>query len=554
VQEGAGLVSILECGDTLTSGSPSFTIDGPASELPNRYEIWWTDIGPNAPDSDWIDEKGAVVLGTFPGGMGSYSNFPTDGRPVWLRLRCLPDGLSSEPGNWVEADLCQVTSHTATAEHVVNQEIQPFNFVFEGHGGQVAPYELDEVYCLETLDLTGPGSFDAAPNNAYIIAPNLTGGIYLPDGYDCTKTNIMMLGQTSPGGLYFHGGDASQNNGLFRVRGASQMYMHMRWHNGEPFGNGTSFDTIGVFEPNFIMASCSAHFGNDEVVSVNNERDVTIQDSLIGPGLHQLNPDGSIDMASRGSLLEGVRLVAVRTLYPNNNIRNPRGEDMVNSEFRELVTFDGTRAIQLRASGRNSTINVVRCWEVKGPTSNAGNDFSVEEDNGFTISLFEEDNFVLEDFQDDCDQGVPVEWFDNNGGGTPRAGIFVNTPFNCPRIYELDVCDVIPWVTVNCGAGGGVVNNRSDFDQVAIDRMINGVDYRATQTGPLPNMVVRPDYPNIWDLSKPDKISDATKVQCGLDPATHQDTTQTFTNGGARNDFLAIIHAFYNVDIMNPVL
>lgn len=191
----------------------------------------------------------------------------------------------------------------------------------EGFGAYASGGRGGDVYHVITLNPTGPGSFyegiTTGGNNPRTIVFDVSGYIDMPQ-LKTSRSNLTIAGQTAPGD-----GVTIRSNTL-HFSGASNVilrYMHFR--RGQQEGRN---DSMYIEQcKDIIIDHCSFSWGGDEVLSVDNSENVTVQWSIVaeGPRPH-----------SMGGLVQWNTISMHHNLYAHNNDRNPKAKgniDFVNN-------------------------------------------------------------------------------------------------------------------------------------------------------------------------------------------------------------------------------
>ena len=436
-------------------------------------------------------------------------------------------------GNVADPSLCSVTLDVICETHTAT------NFRFDGHGGEAVDHDLDSVYAVTNLNGSGAGSLEAAPAGSYVVFPNLSGTINSPDRLLMNQNRLWVMGQTSPAGIQVRGGNQDNHQGLIEVRGDGQIWQHLRVRPDGPLQtNNCCHGPFIFFRVNGGVADhMSFYWGDDDNLDVFESSNVTIQNSLIAESLDTANESGRGSIASNGS-----NISYMRNLFAHHNSRMPFIQDILGADVVNNIMYNGTRDLEIQSFIGTPVSADVECnVEIKGANSSSfWQDFGIANSSGGNqLSVYINDNKVLQNASQDCQNAPAPFWFSTASGATIQpapTSAFTNTPHGCPRLQKLDVCNTLAYVTANAGAS----HNRDALDARIVQDVLSGSGSVISSPGPWPAMSGG-NNKNPWDMSKPDLISDAIKQECGLDPAAHQNTTQTNTNGGNVNDFLYIM-------------
>lgn len=261
-----------------------------------------------------------------------------------------------------------------------------------------------EIYLVTNLNDSGPGSFRDAVSQEGRFVIFKVGGIIRTQSQITIAKNTTIAGQTAPGeGIVLLGAKVT-------FTGASNTiarYVRIR------YGNTTQGqDTSGLSNgANIILDHMSFTWGTDEVFSVNWDNkgespdNITIQNSIIGQGLHRHNH-------SAGGLMQpsGGKISLIGNLYICNKTRNNKVKGI--NEFVNNIVYNwgnygnayghsesGDAYIMGGDSAGTSAVNIINNYFIGGP--NTGNTVATPFNRG-------NDNFSL--------YGAG-NYFDNNKDG-----------------------------------------------------------------------------------------------------------------------------------------
>ncbi|MGK9127957.1 hypothetical protein M1D52_04280 [Olivibacter sp. SA151] len=230
------------------------------------------------------------------------------------------------------------------------------------------------VYIVTNLNDNGPGSFrDAVSQPGRFVVFAVSGIIRLQSNLS-VAANTTIAGQTAPGkGVVLYGRKVTftgANNSITR-------YMRIRL--GVNGGASRNDDASGVANgKNMIFDHVSFSWGQDEVFSINwdnkgNEPDsITIQNSIIGQGLHRHNH-------SAGGLIQTVngKISMLKNLYHSNKTRNPKVKgynEFVNNVVYNYGNLDNPMghtvsgdAYIMGGSAGISEVNILNNYFISGP-------------------------------------------------------------------------------------------------------------------------------------------------------------------------------------------
>lgn len=263
-----------------------------------------------------------------------------------------------------------------------------------------------QIYLVTNLNDSGPGSFRDAVSQPGRFVIFRVGGIVNLQSVVAVASNTTIAGQTAPGeGILFLGPRVSftgANNTIAR-------YLRIRYG-----GTSQNQDASGIANgANMILDHMTFTWGTDEVFSINWDNNgtspdnITIQNSIIGQGLHRHNH-------SAGGLIQppaGGKVSLIGNLYICNKTRNNKIKGI--NEFVNNVVYNwgnygniyghtqsGEAYIMGGDSSGASYANIINNYFIGGPnTSNTvTTPFSVGNAN---FNLYGEGNY-----------------FDNNKNGT----------------------------------------------------------------------------------------------------------------------------------------
>lgn len=440
---------------------------------------------------------------------------------------------------------------TVCPGEVTDPDLHPaFQYQVDGHGGEAVSLQRNSVYAVENLNASGQGSLAEAPSDSYIVFPNLSGAIALQTAAVIVKPQWTVFGQTSPNGIELRGGQAADHEGLADIKADDHIWHHIRFRPDAPATAGNCCHGPFIFFRHTAgaLVNCSLMYGDDDCLDVFEHSDVSVISCLIGNGLDTTAKRARGAIASRSQ-----RVSFLRNLFLNGNLRGPYAQDCDLCDIYNNLTINMTRGIAVSShTGTPTSYNVESNVAIRGGlTSGFWRDIGGRNPGG-QLRIFQQNNIVMNNYNDDCELAPEPYWFDDDHQGAvppPTAANptwFVSQRFDCRRLLDLDVCEVRDHVTLNAGA----THRRDAVDAALIAGAINGTGgSQGPNPGPWAN-IQQGANSAVWDLSKPDKVSDAAKVACGLDPATHQDTTQTNTSGSSPNDFVYLMqHYFGNLEL-----
>ncbi|GAB2943880.1 hypothetical protein GCM10027048_05770 [Hymenobacter coalescens] len=270
------------------------------------------------------------------------------------------------------ASLQLVSAAAAEAQTVAFPGADGFGRFATGARGVAAR----SVYVVTNLNDSGPGSFRDAVSQPGRVVTFAVGGIIRLQSNVQVAPNVTIAGQTAPGdGIVLF-------NKRVTFTGASNSiarFLRIRLGATDNQGNDASGLSQGS---NIILDHMSFSWGMDEVFSINWDGkgtapdNITIQNSIIGQGLHKVNH-------SAGGLIQtpdGGKVSLLQNLYISNKTRNPKVKGI--NEFVNNVVYDwgnGNRlgnqlnygwsgdAYIMGGSAGVSEVNIINNYFVGGP-------------------------------------------------------------------------------------------------------------------------------------------------------------------------------------------
>lgn len=224
-----------------------------------------------------------------------------------------------------------IMSYAVHAQDVLAfPEAEGFGRYATGARGHAAP----SVYFVTNLNDSGPGSFrDAVSQSGRFVVFRVSGIIQLQSRV-AVAANTTIAGHTAPGdGVVIYGRGVSFSGSNHTIA------RHLRIRLGANGGAGKNEDASGIANGHNIMLDhMSFSWGLDEVFSINwdgkgtDPDNITIQNSIIGQGLHRHNH-------SAGGLIQsGGKVSILKTLYMSNKTRNPKVKGV--NEFVNNVVYN----------------------------------------------------------------------------------------------------------------------------------------------------------------------------------------------------------------------
>lgn len=227
----------------------------------------------------------------------------------------------------------------------------------EGFGQYATGGRGGEVYIVTNLNDEGPGSFRDAiskPKRTVVFAVS---GVIRTGKRLIVSPDITIAGQTAPGeGITIYGNGMSFTNANNTICRGIRVRMGV---NGDKGADCVSIATGS----NMIFDRMSVTWGRDETFSMSGEvKDITVQNTIIGQGLHSHSCGGLVQTTGGVSLL--------RNLYIDNHTRNPKVKGL--NQFVNNVVYNWeVGAYILGDSAGISRANVVGNYFINGPSQSA---------------------------------------------------------------------------------------------------------------------------------------------------------------------------------------
>ncbi len=424
---------------------------------------------------------------------------------------------------------CLITGGQLQGQTLAFPGAEGFGRYAEGARGAATP----EVYIVTNLNDSGTGSFRDAVSQPGRFVVFATGGIIRLESPIAIPANTTIAGQTAPGdGVVLVGKRVTfsgSNNTIAR-------YLRIRLGAA---GNGKNEDASGISNgANMIFDHMSFTWGLDEVFSINWDGkgtsidNITIQNSIIGQGLHRHNH-------SAGGLIQAPdegKVSLLKNLYISNKTRNPKVKginEFVNNVVYNYGNYGNTYGHSLGGAGYImggesegiSEANIINNYFVGGPQTSPGQSSPFSRGNG-NFRLYGSGNY-WDNNKDGVLNGNLVP-YENSSSGYPGITDFRTEPFDYPaKNPDMTAEEAYQYIIDNAGP---VYPRRDQLDQLLINEVASrGTEglyvYRETDiplanggVGELFQAPVPPDsdadgMPDAWEdahgLNK-DDASDAT--------------------------------------------
>lgn len=374
-----------------------------------------------------------------------------------------PDISSESPNLSLESESVSIEGET-----LAFPEAEGFGRFAEGARGVESP----EVYKVENLDDSGPGSFrDAVSEPGRFVTFNVSGIIYLQSPVSIAP-NITIAGQSAPGdGVVLYG----QKVSFTGADNTISRYLRIRLGNSSELSKNT--DASGIAHgKNIILDHMSISWGLDEVFSINWDQkgfepdNITIQNSIIAQGLHRHNHSAGGLMQS-----ENGHISILKSLYISNKTRNPKVKgksEYINNIVYNYGNKDNPKghsvsgaAYIMGGSAMISQVNIINNYFIGGPLTL--DDETTPFSRGTeTFYLYADGNYFDNNKNGVLDGSLVPE----NITGYPGIPVdnFKEDPFNYPAETMLSASDAFQYVKKNSGAN---FPKRDKVDKLLIEEL-----------------------------------------------------------------------------------
>ncbi|WP_428229003.1 LamG-like jellyroll fold domain-containing protein [Flavobacterium sp.] len=291
-----------------------------------------------------------------------------------------------------------------------------------------------QIYLVTNLNDSGPGSFRDAVSQEGRFVIFKVGGVVNLQTQVVVSSNTTIAGQTSTGeGIVFLGPRVTFSGSSNTIA----RYLRIRYG-----GTAQNQDASGLSSgANLIFDHMTFTWGTDEVFSINWDNkgvspdNITIQNSIIGQGLHRHNH-------SAGGLMQpsGGKISLIGNLYICNKTRNNKIKGI--NEFVNNVVYNwgnygntyghaesGDAYIMGGDSAGRSDVNIINNYFIGGPNTSTtiSTPFNRGNDN---FSLYGSGNY-FDNNKDGVLNGALVP-ADLTGYPTGDASTILSTPYDYP--------------------------------------------------------------------------------------------------------------------------
>jgi subtilisin-like proprotein convertase family protein len=366
----------------LTNGVPFTWTAGPGAALTNFFRFHATDpiVGGNTEYLQGLrfevydlSGNGDLTVATnipplAPPFFQTSQNPGTDPELVFVYTNsALPDLA----GDWyLGVPNREVTniSYTIIAEVLTNAYFPAFPGA-EGAGGGALGGRFGDVYHVTSLADSGPSTLRDAVTSAAgprTVVFDASGTISLQTPLIITASDLTIAGETAPGGGITVAGQMTSISGAHDV-----VIRDVR------FRRGAADDSLQLLNvSNSIADHISAEWTSDNLVSILNSSNVTVQWSLMGDSLYSLTNWDSSNPPTGSLLRQGAGSLSFHhNLYADNYTGSPRLGDNLTLDFVNNVIYNwgahsgltGTNDTDLSPGGYTNRLNYVANYLIAGP-------------------------------------------------------------------------------------------------------------------------------------------------------------------------------------------
>jgi pectate lyase len=283
----------------------------------------------------------------------------------------------------------------------------------EGFGAVATGGRGGEIYHVNNLNDSGPGSFrDAVSKGPRIVVFDVSGYIELASAIQ-VASDITIAGQTAPGQ-----GISTKNYEVSFSKSHNVICRYIHFRQGLTPKQDHKYAVALEGVQNVILDHVSIQFGRWDCIGMSKSNGITIQDSIIGPG---------VAPQRFGCLCESDNVTFSHNLWISNQSRNPKSKGIV--QYVNNVVYNwGVCGYVGGHSGADHAADLIGNYFIKGPSS--GHTFAGEFKS--TDHIFQQGNFV--DLNaDGALSGRPVEAADFGAGDNapvliPASGVTPPVP------------------------------------------------------------------------------------------------------------------------------
>jgi hypothetical protein len=331
---------------------------------------------------------------------------------------------------------------TLTAPAATNQLAFPSA---EGFGALATGGRGGEIYHVTNLNDSGPGSFrDAVSKGPRIVVFDVGGYIELQSALS-VASDITIAGQTAPGD-----GISTKNYEVSFSKSHNIIVRYMHFRQGLTPKQEHKYAVALEQVDNVILDHVSIQFGRWDCIGMSKSNNVTIQDSIIGPG---------IAPQRFGCLCESDNVTYSHNLWISNQSRNPKSKGVV-QYVNNIVYNWGVCGYVGGHSGADHGADIINNYFIKGPSS--GNTFAGEFKP--TDHIFQQGNYA--DLAADGALNGRLATADDFGKGADAPTILTAPSVKPPVEVKLDTA-ADAYKKVAAGAGCSLQRDSVDTQLIA---------------------------------------------------------------------------------------
>ncbi|MFB6320696.1 LamG-like jellyroll fold domain-containing protein [Saccharicrinis sp. FJH54] len=303
----------------------------------------------------------------------------------------------------------------------------------EGFGRYAIGGRTGTVYHVTNLNDSGSGSFRDAVSQPNRIVVFDVGGIIRLESVVVVSRNVTVAGQTAPGdGITLFG-----NRLAFNSNSGNNIIRYLRVRLARAAGSGVDAMSISDNADNMMFDHVSVTWGADGTFDINSgdAENITIQDCIIGQGADWHGH-------STGGLIQCGPISIIRTLWIDNNTRNPKirfEHEIINNV---LYNWGSRGLIMGDTENADSHCNLLGNYFIAGPSSSS--DSYVSGTTSF-YHVYQSDNWLDTD-KDGTLDGTLL------GSGDYKTATVETTPYNHPGVNTLlSAQDAVAHIIENAG-------------------------------------------------------------------------------------------------------
>lgn len=426
----------------------------------------------------------------------------------------------------------------------------------EGFGRFTSGGRGGEVYEVTNLNDSGEGSLRYAveqdSDEPLNIIFRVSGTIYLKSELYIQHNNLSIFGQTAPGD-----GIATKGGGV-QLKADNVIIQYVRFRPGDILGK--EVDIWGRNNKNIIIDHCSFSWGTDEVASFYDNKNFTLQWSIISESLyHSVHHKGNHGYAA---IWGGMGATFHHNLLADHTSRNPRFNGArYNStsetevvDFRNNVIFNW--GFNSAYGGEEGNQNMVANYYKPGPGTESGDTQYRIVDAGYTpLGRWYITDNVIEGYPnvtvDNWSQGV------QDVSSSEKEQIHQNQPFDAPALDSVQTAEeAFKSVLARAGA---ILPKRDPVDARIVHQVRTGETQYGGVWGDNEGIIDSQDdvggWPELQSAEPPtdtdnDGIPDEWEQENGLDPNNPNDGKQI--NSSGYSNLESYIHSISGYDNFTP--